>query len=108
MEALIANCKECIENQYIRTASFQRWLKHGAELDMNEQYQETFEEVLPAAMESQETETILWILSRNLVFSIRAFLEYNNDASCGELLYFVERFLENQLGDKQIWEFVKN
>lgn len=100
--ALINNCKDLIEEQYIRTSSFQRWIIHNAEIEINAQYQETFDELSTL---SNDSETILWILSKNLVFSIRAFLEYKNDVTCDELQYFVERFLENQLGDEKIWQF---
>jgi pectate lyase len=102
--ALITNCKELIEEHYIRTSSFQRWIIQNAEIEINAQYQETFDELSTL---SNDSETILWVLSKNLVFSIRAFLEYKNDATCDELQYFVERFLENQLGDEKIWQFFK-
>ncbi len=77
-----------------------RWINNHAGLELNRLYQDTFEELLPL---TNDIETILWILSKNLLFSIYAFIEYKNDVSCDELLYFVERFLENQLRDQQIW-----
>jgi hypothetical protein len=98
--SLINDCKELIEEQFIRTSHFMRWINNHAGLELNRLYQDTFEELLPL---TNDIETILWILSKNLLFSIYAFIEYKNDISCDELLYFVERFLENQLRDQQIW-----
>jgi len=98
--SLINDCKELIEGQFIRTAHFSKWLNNYAGPELNSLYQDTFELSMPL---SNDTEAILWVLSKNLLFSIHSFIEYKNDVSWDELQYFVERFLENQLGDEQIW-----
>jgi hypothetical protein len=96
-EEIIKYCKDKVDKN--SNAWFDKWLVNEADSAFFDVYYKAFTHHFKKNIDSHTKDT-LELLSKNLIYSIKAFLLVNNNyyKHC-ELLYFVEMIIKEQLDD---------
>ena len=98
--AIVDDCRKLIRNNWEK--KFNMWLIMEADIEFGYSYQNKFKEQFAKYMNS-DVEDMLWLLGKNLLCSINAFMRYKDEVGVDDVLDFAELFIKEQIEDFTIW-----
>jgi hypothetical protein len=99
-ESIITHFKRCISENWERM--FDMWLSCEADMVFGYGYQTKFKEQYSQYMNS-DIDARLYLVGKNVVYAICAFMEYKKNAKLQDILNFTEMFVSKQLNDFGNW-----